>query len=294
MVPSVRRIEERFRARRKDESESSDVELTRRHRRRRRSCSSSEERKPKRSRQVSDPDSSNGQDDERDPLEDIIAAREARDEGRYSRSPTRHRQRSRSPENSEIRQDDRYRRNVRDPIDNCRRNANRRDDFSSRNADVRQASISNDRNNRSSRYQSTHDRYRDSYRNEYDNRESLESPNKRYHERSRGTFNNSEANSTRTKKELEDMHGRLREGASADEARLKREISAGVSILQKQKPDFDVSGVLAEETNMKNGVMVSFDVPLEARKPTKKWKLFVFKSTTDKTEPIRIDFRSGI
>eukprot|EP01054_Gregarina_sp_Poly1_P003334 Gregarina_sp_Poly_1__3333@NODE_195_length_11596_cov_85_481395_g174_i0_p4_GENE_NODE_195_length_11596_cov_85_481395_g174_i0NODE_195_length_11596_cov_85_481395_g174_i0_p4_ORF_typecomplete_len270_score47_00FHA/PF00498_26/4_2e03FHA/PF00498_26/9_1e14YopYscD_cpl/PF16697_5/4_2e03YopYscD_cpl/PF16697_5/1_2e05YopYscD_cpl/PF16697_5/3_6e03FHA_2/PF17913_1/0_0097_NODE_195_length_11596_cov_85_481395_g174_i015212330 len=78
------------------------------------------------------------------------------------------------------------------------------------------------------------------------------------------------------------------------EHQLKQEIAEDVEKLRPQKkiePDFKPSGVLAEETNMKNGVLVKFTVPFEARKPTKKWKLFVFKSTSEQAQCIRIDYQ---
>ncbi|CAB4422793.1 unnamed protein product [Rhizophagus irregularis] len=43
------------------------------------------------------------------------------------------------------------------------------------------------------------------------------------------------------------------------------------------KPNFGLSGKLAAETNSYNGVVLKYFEPPEARKPIKKWRLYVFK-----------------
>ncbi|PWN35538.1 SMAD/FHA domain-containing protein [Meira miltonrushii] len=43
------------------------------------------------------------------------------------------------------------------------------------------------------------------------------------------------------------------------------------------EPDFGSSGLLAKESNSKNGVQLKYFEPPEARKPKKKWRLYVFK-----------------
>ncbi|XP_033106972.1 smad nuclear-interacting protein 1-like [Anneissia japonica] len=45
----------------------------------------------------------------------------------------------------------------------------------------------------------------------------------------------------------------------------------------KKGPDFKLSGKLAEETNTFRGVVIKYNEPPEARKPKKKWRLYVFK-----------------
>ncbi|WVQ84720.1 hypothetical protein IAT38_006877 [Cryptococcus sp. DSM 104549] len=44
------------------------------------------------------------------------------------------------------------------------------------------------------------------------------------------------------------------------------------------KPDFGSSGLLAKETNTVKGVVVKYNEPPEARKPTQNWRLYVFKN----------------
>jgi smad nuclear-interacting protein 1 len=43
------------------------------------------------------------------------------------------------------------------------------------------------------------------------------------------------------------------------------------------KPNFGLSGKLAEDTNTFNGVVVKYNEPPEAKIPTKKWRLYPFK-----------------
>jgi smad nuclear-interacting protein 1 len=45
----------------------------------------------------------------------------------------------------------------------------------------------------------------------------------------------------------------------------------------KEKVNFATSGKLAEDTNMFNGVVVNYSEPAEAKKPSKKWRLYPFK-----------------
>ncbi|RUS22935.1 SMAD/FHA domain-containing protein, partial [Jimgerdemannia flammicorona] len=46
---------------------------------------------------------------------------------------------------------------------------------------------------------------------------------------------------------------------------------------EKEAPNFALSGKLAAETNTYKGVVLKYSEPAEARKPTKKWRLYVFK-----------------
>ncbi|KAK8853181.1 hypothetical protein IAR55_003883 [Kwoniella newhampshirensis] len=49
--------------------------------------------------------------------------------------------------------------------------------------------------------------------------------------------------------------------------------------VEPEKPNFGNSGLLAKETNTVKGVEVKYNEPAEARKPTKNWRLYVFKGT---------------
>ncbi|CAH8483699.1 unnamed protein product [Heterobilharzia americana] len=52
----------------------------------------------------------------------------------------------------------------------------------------------------------------------------------------------------------------------------------------KQKANFELSGKLAEDTNVFKGVVIKYNEPEDARKPTSHWRLYAFKG--NKTLPI--------
>eukprot|EP00761_Pharyngomonas_kirbyi_P014671 gb/GECH01014701.1/.p1 GENE.gb/GECH01014701.1/~~gb/GECH01014701.1/.p1 ORF type:complete len:306 (+),score=98.12 gb/GECH01014701.1/:1-918(+) len=56
----------------------------------------------------------------------------------------------------------------------------------------------------------------------------------------------------------------------------------------KERPDFAPSGKLLEDTNMKNGVIMQWVEPEEAREPTLKWRLYVFKNGEVLGDPLLI------
>ncbi|KAI9021205.1 SMAD/FHA domain-containing protein [Hyaloraphidium curvatum] len=63
-----------------------------------------------------------------------------------------------------------------------------------------------------------------------------------------------------------------------DGGRVAREGSAGKDgPPAKEKPNYGASGLLAAEQNSYKGVVIKYGEPPEARKPTKKWRLYVFK-----------------
>jgi smad nuclear-interacting protein 1 len=48
-------------------------------------------------------------------------------------------------------------------------------------------------------------------------------------------------------------------------------------VVEKAKPNFEITGKLCEDTNTFNGVVIKYNEPLEARKPKRKWRLYPFK-----------------
>ncbi|PRD19864.1 UNVERIFIED_CONTAM: Snip1 [Trichonephila clavipes] len=63
-------------------------------------------------------------------------------------------------------------------------------------------------------------------------------------------------------------------GNTSDEAKK-------VENTNKEKPNFAVSGKLAEDTNTYNGVVIKYNEPAEARKPRRRWRLYPFKGDSD-------------
>ena len=47
--------------------------------------------------------------------------------------------------------------------------------------------------------------------------------------------------------------------------------------LRRKCPNFEPSGILAEEDNLVNGVVLKFNEPMDAAEPDRRWRLYVFK-----------------
>lgn len=57
----------------------------------------------------------------------------------------------------------------------------------------------------------------------------------------------------------------------------KVEAKSDGKVVEKQKPNFETTGKLLEDTNVVNGVVVKYSEPLEAHKPKRRWRLYPFK-----------------
>lgn len=60
----------------------------------------------------------------------------------------------------------------------------------------------------------------------------------------------------------------------------------------KEQPNYATTGKLADETNKVNGVVLKWSEPPDAAKPTKRWRLYVFKGK-ETLEPYHIHRQSG-
>ncbi len=47
--------------------------------------------------------------------------------------------------------------------------------------------------------------------------------------------------------------------------------------VEKEKPNFALSGALLKDTNTYKGFVIKYSEPIEARKPKRRWRLYVFK-----------------
>ncbi|CAF1602277.1 unnamed protein product [Rotaria sp. Silwood1] len=47
--------------------------------------------------------------------------------------------------------------------------------------------------------------------------------------------------------------------------------------IEKEKPNFALSGALLKDTNTYKGVVIKYSEPIEARKPKRRWRFYVFK-----------------
>ena len=75
------------------------------------------------------------------------------------------------------------------------------------------------------------------------------------------------------------LTGRNRSGSQRSSSRSPVR-SAPITDETIHKPNFENSGKLASETNTHNGVVLKYNEPPDARKPTEKWRIYVFKNDT--------------
>ncbi|KAJ8405062.1 hypothetical protein AAFF_G00329830 [Aldrovandia affinis] len=57
-----------------------------------------------------------------------------------------------------------------------------------------------------------------------------------------------------------------------------QEETSGTPPAQKEKPNFELSGALVEDTNTFRGVVIKYNEPPEARIPKRRWRLYPFKN----------------
>lgn len=119
-----------------------------------------------------------------------------------------------------------------------------------------------DRNykNRDNKSQQYNNRNRDQYRNDR-----AKNDYKRVREKSKQT-NRSNNNEKYEWGKEEDRKKDSKKANDKDE-----------EAIPKEQPSLEPSGNLAKDTNMYNGVVIKYNEPTEARKPRKRWRLYVFK-----------------
>ncbi|XP_026409533.1 FHA domain-containing protein DDL-like [Papaver somniferum] len=91
---------------------------------------------------------------------------------------------------------------------------------------------------------------------------------------------------SRAHDELPNSEGEDHRGDEGDISVAK--MKAAEEALEKQKPSFELSGKLAEETNRVKGVTLLFTEPSDARIPDVRWRLYVFKGGEVLNDPLYI------
>ncbi|KAL2935253.1 FHA domain-containing protein DDL [Bienertia sinuspersici] len=100
------------------------------------------------------------------------------------------------------------------------------------------------------------------------------------------------ASRSRVRDEDEDSRG-AEQRDDADDSLAKMEATEqALTTKEKQKPSFELSGKLAEETNRVRGVTLLFTEPPDARKPNIRWRLYVFKGGEVLDEPLYVHRQS--
>lgn len=109
---------------------------------------------------------------------------------------------------------------------------------------------------------------------------------KREHQHSRSPDTKAKRHRNRYANEDVD-NGQHEWGKSSDKAAaVKGEPSSAAAAtdeaagpIEKEQPNFGLSGKLTEDTNKVNGIVLKYSEPDEARKPKRRWRLYPFKGT---------------
>ncbi|NXU87483.1 SNIP1 protein, partial [Xiphorhynchus elegans] len=171
--------------------------------------------------------------------------------GRRSRSPRGRRSRSRSPYHGAVRV-----KQERD--DHCRRGNEER---KSRHA-PEQEHRSRDRSG---------DRDRDRHREHSERRKN---PGARGHERELQNLREQQAE----REFYNERRRERREGAEGEQNPPEGKPKEKTAAANKEKPSFELSGALLEDTNTFRGVVIKYSEPPEARIPKTRWRLYPFKN----------------
>lgn len=168
------------------------------------------------------------------------------------------------------------------------RNRNHRDDDRKYDSNRRRRSPErrddNRRNRQSPQERRRHDDARDDRRDSrHENRDSRDhrrdqDRRKRSHSRDRPAFDNRRGGGggfkQRRQNNKEDDDGNYEWG--------KRDVKQDPDEVpvEKDKPNFGLSGKLTEETNKVNGIVIKYAEPPEAKKPKRRWRFYPFKGET--------------
>ncbi|KAG9441353.1 hypothetical protein H6P81_017207 [Aristolochia fimbriata] len=151
----------------------------------------------------------------------------------------------------------------------------------------RNSSMDDDRGHRErGRDKEPSERKRDRNGDSRARRGSSKSPTERAHNH-RSRYESSSPHGLRASKA--EKHEEEEEDDSVVKAKAVEE---ALETKQKQKPSFELSGKLAEETNRVRGVTLLFSEPPDARKPNVRWRLYVFKGGEVLNEPLYIHRQS--
>lgn len=230
-------------------------------------------------------------------------------ERKRSQSPSQHRSNGRSDYRDRDGQDgsgstsrageDRRSDRLRDHDD---RNGKRRSKYEDYDGDDRRDSRRS--SGRSERYGGERKRHRSDSRSRSRSRSPRTSRSERERHRSRderqegnGRSDTARHNSGRSQAALPSQSSALAsagvpEGKKYGNKRPSRSPSPSAEAIEASKPNFSNSGALAAETNTFKGVVLKYNEPPEARKPSKGWRLYVFKGK-EQVDMIQVNRQSA-
>ncbi|KNA20338.1 hypothetical protein SOVF_053000 [Spinacia oleracea] len=100
------------------------------------------------------------------------------------------------------------------------------------------------------------------------------------------------ASRSRARDEDEENRGDEHRDDARDALAKMEATEQALTTKEKQKPSFELSGKLAEETNRVKGVTLLFNEPPDAKKPNARWRLYVFKGGEVLNEPLYVHRQS--
>ncbi|KAB1226369.1 FHA domain-containing protein DDL [Morella rubra] len=118
------------------------------------------------------------------------------------------------------------------------------------------------------------------------------SPSGHHHRSKRRSPSPLPAPDTRACDEVKHFSGDEDWNNESDSVAKMRVAEEALQAKETQKPSFELSGKLAAETNRVRGVTLLFTEPPDARKPSVRWRLYVFKGGEVLNEPLYIHRQS--
>ncbi|KAL6196357.1 hypothetical protein ACLB2K_031972 [Fragaria x ananassa] len=118
------------------------------------------------------------------------------------------------------------------------------------------------------------------------------SPLNGYHKNRHRNHSPQQAADTRTRDEVPESREAEDGIDENDSVAMMKAAEEALEAQKKQKPSFELSGKLAEETNRFRGITLLYNEPAEARQPTVRWRLYVFKGGEVLDEPLKIHRQS--
>ena len=98
-------------------------------------------------------------------------------------------------------------------------------------------------------------------------------------ERDEQAFQHQQADRQQHDDRRRENRGRFEEGGEEQAFGLPQEREGSASPpVDKEKPNFGLSGALTEDTNTFRGVVIKYNEPPEARIPKRRWRLYPFKN----------------
>ncbi len=121
-------------------------------------------------------------------------------------------------------------------------------------------------------------RFRDEPPRNFNDRRPPNRDRKRSHSRERFQEDRGRDRSPRERKPF---RGKDRDdGAEYDWGKRSEDLKDDDKPVEKEKPNFTLTGKLTEETNKVNGIVIKYAEPPEAKKPKRRWRLYPFKGET--------------